>query len=229
MNVATRADRPGEHPAPPLWMNRWSRPVGRLLDHALYATDVVGASSVPRTGPVIFAANHISALDGPVLVGAAPRYMNVLVKQEMFTGFLGRVLQYSGQLPVNRAGDRRALQTAKAVLDAGRCVGILPEGTRGGGDVAAISAGVAWLALATGAPVVPVAVLGTRLTGERVGHIPQLRRRFTVDFGVPVPVVSEPGMTGRARMDAATETIRAALASHVSDAVTVSGMPLPAD
>nr|WP_229660015.1 lysophospholipid acyltransferase family protein [Tersicoccus solisilvae] len=210
-------------------MNRWSRPVGRFLDHALYATDVVGADTVPVTGPVIFAANHISALDGPVLVGAAPRFMNVLVKREMFTGFLGTVLHYSGQLPVNRAGDRRALQTAKAVLEAGRCVGILPEGTRGGGDVAAISGGVAWLALATGAPVVPVAVLGTRRTGERVGHIPRLRRRFTVHFGAPVPITTDAGLTGRARMEAATETIRVALASHVSAAVAASGVALPAD
>ncbi|MEH0108898.1 lysophospholipid acyltransferase family protein [Tersicoccus sp. MR15.9] len=210
-------------------MNRWSRPVGRFLDHALYATDVVGADTVPSTGAVIFAANHISALDGPVLVGAAPRYMNVLVKQEMFTGFLGRVLQYSGQLPVNRAGDRRALQTAKAVLDEGRCVGILPEGTRGGGDVAAISGGVAWLALATGAPVVPVAVLGTRHTGERTGHIPRLRRRFTVDFGVPNYIIAQPGLTGRKRMEVATELIREALATHVAEAVASSGMALPGD
>ncbi|OMH37208.1 glycerol acyltransferase [Tersicoccus sp. Bi-70] len=203
--------------------------MGRFLDHALYATDVVGASTVPADGPIIFAANHMSALDGPVLVGAAPRYMNVLVKKEMFTGFLGRVLHYSGQLPVNRAGDRRALQTAKAVLEAGRCVGILPEGTRGGGDVAAISGGVAWLALATGAPVVPVAVLGTRQTGERTSHIPRLRRRFTVDFGTPVAIVAERGLTGRARMEAATETIRAALATHVAEAVAASGMTLPLD
>lgn len=203
--------------------------MGRFLDHGLYATDVVGAADVPADGPIIFAANHISALDGPVLVGAAPRYMNVLVKNEMFTGVLGRVLEYSGQLPVNRAGDRRALQTAKAVLDAGRCVGILPEGTRGGGDVAAISGGVAWLALATGAPVVPVAVLGTRLTGERVGHVPRLRRRFTVHFGAPVPIVSVASLTGRARMEAATETIRAALANHVAEAVAASGMTLPGD
>ena len=99
------------------------------------------------TGPVIFAGNHISFLDGPVMFGASPRPMHILVKKEMFKGFLGRVLRASGQLPVDRAGDRAALQLSKAVLDAGRCVGILPEGTRGSGKAAGISNGVAWLAL----------------------------------------------------------------------------------
>ena len=67
------------------------------------------------------------------MFGASPRPMHILVKKEMFKGFLGRVLRASGQLPVDRSGDRAALQLSKDVLDAGRCVGILPEGTRGSG------------------------------------------------------------------------------------------------
>lgn len=78
------------------------------------------------------------------MFGAAPRPMHILVKQEMFSGFLGRVLTASGQLPVDRSGDRAALQRCKDVLDAGRCVGILPEerGERLGRD---INGGVAGL------------------------------------------------------------------------------------
>ena len=75
----------------------------RLPDHRH------GRSNVPAAGPVIFAGNHISYLDGPVMFGASPRPMHILVKQEMFKGFLGRVLKASGQLPVDRAGDRAAL------------------------------------------------------------------------------------------------------------------------
>ena len=66
--------------------------MGWLLDHVVYRTSVTGRSNVPAAGPVIFAGNHISFLDGPVMFGAAPRPMHILVKQEMFTGFLGRVL-----------------------------------------------------------------------------------------------------------------------------------------
>ncbi|BAS12938.1 1-acyl-sn-glycerol-3-phosphate acyltransferase [Arthrobacter sp. Hiyo8] len=116
---------------PARWTMVWSRPVGWLLDHVLYRTAITGRSNVPKSGPVIFAGNHISFLDGPVMFGAAPRAMHILVKKEMFKGFLGRVLRASGQISIDRSGDRSALQLGKKVLDAGRCVGILPEGTRG--------------------------------------------------------------------------------------------------
>ena len=93
---------------PACWTMAWSRPVGRLLNNAVYRTSVTGRSNVPAAGPVIFAGNHISFLDGPVMFGASPRPMHILVKKEMFKGFLGRVLRASGQLPVDRAGDRVA-------------------------------------------------------------------------------------------------------------------------
>lgn len=105
----------------------WSRPVGWFLDHVIYRTIVAGKSNVPAAGPVIFAANHISFLDGPVMYGASPRPMHILVKKEMFKGFLGSVLRGSGQIPVDRAGDRTALHVGRRLLDAGRCVGILPK------------------------------------------------------------------------------------------------------
>jgi 1-acyl-sn-glycerol-3-phosphate acyltransferase len=212
---------------PGRWTTIWSRPVGWLLDHVLYRTSVTGSSNVPATGPVIFAANHISFLDGPVMFGASPRAMHILVKQEMFAGFLGRVLQASGQLPVDRAGDRAALHRAKHVLDAGRCIGILPEGTRGSGEAAAINNGVAWLALNSRATVVPVAILGTRTGGEHVDAIPRLRRRLHVSFGGALNVSRRPGETGRVSMDRAGTEIRAALARHVQDSILRTGQPLP--
>lgn len=205
----------------------WSRPVGWILDHLVYRTTVTGRSNVPTGGPVIFAANHISFLDGPVMFGAAPRPMHILVKQEMFKGFLGRVLTASGQLPVDRRGDRAALQRCKDVLDAGRCVGILPEGTRGSGAAADINGGVAWLALNSGAPVVPVAVLGTRQGDEHLDFVPRPGRRFHVSFGSALTLAHRAGETGRASMDRAAQDIRAALAGHVQDTIELSGQPLP--
>ncbi|MDQ0664911.1 1-acyl-sn-glycerol-3-phosphate acyltransferase [Arthrobacter ulcerisalmonis] len=205
----------------------WSRPVGWILDHLVYRTTVTGRSNVPTGGPVIFAANHISFLDGPVMFGAAPRPMHILVKQEMFKGFLGRVLTASGQLPVDRRGDRAALQRCKEVLDAGRCVGILPEGTRGSGAAADINGGVAWLALNSGAPVVPVAILGTRRGDEHLDFVPRPGRRFHVSFGSALTLARRAGESGRASMDRAAQDIRTALAGHVQDAIQISGQPLP--
>ncbi len=177
---------------------------------------------------MIFAGNHISFLDGPVMFGASPRAMHILVKKEMFTGFLGRVLQASGQLPVDRTrrpGGPRS--RPRAVLDAGRCVGILPEGTRGSGEASAINNGVAWLALNSGATVVPVAILGTRTGGEHLDAVPRPRRRLHVSFGGALNVSRRPGETGRVSMDRAGTEIRAALARHVQDSIQRTGQPLP--
>ena len=212
---------------PGTWTMLWSRPVGWILDHVVYRTTVRGRGNVPAHGPVIFAGNHISFLDGPVMFGASPRPMHILVKKEMFTGFLGRVLKASGQLPVDRSGDRAALQLSKAALDAGRCVGILPEGTRGSGEAATINNGVAWLALNSAAVVVPVAILGTRVAGEHLDAVPRPGRRLHVSFGEAVSVSRRPGETGRVSMDRAGNEIRAALARHVQQTIQLSGQPLP--
>jgi 1-acyl-sn-glycerol-3-phosphate acyltransferase len=215
--------------APPRWKTRWSRPLGRLLDHGIYRTTVRGRENIPVDGPVVFAANHLSFLDGPVMVGAANRYMHVMVRHDMFKGILGRVLHASGQIPVNRAGDRAALQYAKAVLDRNDCIGILPEGTRGTGDAASVSSGVAWLALNSSAVVVPVAILGTRVGNEHRDKIPAPRRHLHVVFGEAMTIEREPGVSGRVSMDRATDAIRLRLAAHIAAAIAVTGQDLPAD
>ncbi|MEE2569563.1 lysophospholipid acyltransferase family protein [Pseudarthrobacter sp. J64] len=205
----------------------WSRGVGWILDHVVYRTTVTGRENVPVSGPVIFAANHISYLDGPVLFGAAPRKMHILVKQEMFKGFLGFVLRASGQLPVDRTGDRGVLHLSKEILDAGRCIGILPEGTRGGGTADAINNGVAWLALNSQAVVVPVAILGTRTGADHLDSLPRPGRRFHVYFGPAIGVGRQDGESGRVSMDRAAAEIRAALAGTVQQAIERSGQALP--
>ncbi|MHA7270314.1 lysophospholipid acyltransferase family protein [Arthrobacter sp. HLT1-20] len=215
--------------APPRWKTRWSRPLGRVLDHVVYKTTVHGRENIPTYGAVVFAANHLSYLDGPVMVGAANRYMHVMVRHDMFKGFLGWVLHASGQIPVNRAGDRAALQHAKAVLDRNDCVGILPEGTRGTGDAASMNSGVAWLALNSSAVVVPVAILGTRVEREHRDKIPAPRRHLHVVFGEAMTIEREPGVSGRVSMDRATDAIRLRLAAHIAAAVAVTGQDLPAD
>ncbi|WP_449372459.1 lysophospholipid acyltransferase family protein [Arthrobacter psychrolactophilus] len=215
--------------APPRWKALWSRPIGRFLDHVVYKTTVLGRENIPAQGAVVFAANHLSYLDGPVMVGASSRYMHVLVRHNMFRGVLGWVLHASGQIPVNREGDRAALQYSKAVLDRGDCIGILPEGTRGPGDAASMNSGVAWLALNSAAVVVPVAILGTRHSGEHRDKIPTPRRQLHVVFGEPLSITREPGVSGRVSMDRATEQIRLRLAAHIAASQAATGQDLPAD
>ncbi|MEE6272431.1 lysophospholipid acyltransferase family protein [Georgenia wangjunii] len=238
------------------WGPGWSRPVGWVLDHVYWSTTVTGAEHVPTEGPVIIASNHTGVVDGPVMHGAIPRGSHFLVKQEFFTSRIGFLMRWAGQIPVDRASGRAALVVAQKMLEEGRVVGIFPEGNRGRGDVASARAGVAWLAVRTGAPVVPAAILGTRPTGRKVGYVPPPRARLHVAFGAPIDVSvaaddggigagtgaddggGAPGTTGagrgaapngRAAMAAAVAAIRDGLADHVRDAVRVTGVKLPAD
>ena len=208
---------------------RWGRRIGRLLAFGVWRARVIGADHVPTSGPVLFAANHTGVVDGPVLAGATPRPVHVLVKQEAFTGVVGWFLTSLGQIPVDRTGGRTALTTALSVLRRGGVVGIFPEGNRGRGDASSAHAGIAWLALNGGAPVVPVAVLGTRRTGESVGHVPGFRRRLVIEFGEPLTLVREPGTSGRVALSEANEAIRVALSGLVTVAAARAGLPLPND
>jgi 1-acyl-sn-glycerol-3-phosphate acyltransferase len=203
--------------------------IGQFLAHGVWDADVTGADLVPADGPVILAANHTSVVDGPLVIGVAPRPVHMMVKEAVFVGPVGSVLRTAGHIPVDGTGGRPALVAAIAVLRRGDAVGIFPEGNRGRGDAAAAFGGVAWLAVNGAAPVVPVAVLGTRRTGEGVGHIPGLRRRVVVEFGEPMHLERRAGVSGREAIAHANEAIRTSLSVLVAGASRRTGIELPTD
>jgi 1-acyl-sn-glycerol-3-phosphate acyltransferase len=202
--------------------------VGRLLFGGLWPTRVHGAELLPSDGPVLLASNHLAFLDGPMLFAVAARSPRCLVKREMFASPLGFVLRSMRQIPVDRDGfDRAALATALEVLAGGDVVGVFPEGTRGRGDVGSVKQGIAWLALRSGAPVVPVACLGTRRTGESPKRLPPPRRRLDVVFGAPLRLAAAEGESGRDALRRAAAAVQTAMAEHVADAVRRTGQRLP--
>lgn len=183
---------------------------------AMYRVRLHGTHHVPAAGPALLAPNHTGFLDAPMLLGVSPRPVHALAKQELFTGPLGWLLRNVGQIPIDRHGpDRRAMMTALRVLEDGRVLGIFPEGTRGVGDFSELRSGLAWFAVRTGAPVVPLVFSGTEGRGRTLGGIPRLRSPIDVTFGPPIQV--EPGGRGRAALDAATEQIRAGLVAHLGE------------
>ncbi|MDR1427699.1 MAG: 1-acyl-sn-glycerol-3-phosphate acyltransferase [Bifidobacteriaceae bacterium] len=119
------------------------------------ATRVDGCQHIPRRGPAIVAANHSGLLDGPIIMGAAGRGVHFLIKEALSKGPLGLALRAAGQIPVWRGLGKRALEVGLEVLKDDRVVGIFPEGTRGQGRASSIHAGVGWLAVKSGAPVIP--------------------------------------------------------------------------
>lgn len=183
----------------------------------MYRLSVLGRASFPTSGPVVLVANHSGLLDGPLVAAVAPRTPHFLVKQEVYAGRLGRLLLRLGQIPVDRAtGDRRALASARTVLDAGGVVGVFPEGTRGTGEVAAVQQGAAWLALQTGAQVVPVACVGTRAAGRGVGSLPGPGARVVVAFAPPFALEVPSDVPGRERLRLASAQIHEHLREHVA-------------
>lgn len=132
--------------------------------HVYFRLSRVGREHIPATGPVIFAANHRSFLDPFVIATMARRPMYYVAKKELFSQRLqGWFLNSLGAFPIDRGhADEDAMGTARQILERGDCVLIFPEGTRvRPGALGRPKRGVGRLALETGAPVVPVAVIGT--------------------------------------------------------------------
>lgn len=200
------------------------RRIGAGLMRGLWKPRVLGAWRMPPSGPAILAVNHTHLVDGPMLLGTAPRPVHFLIKQEAFVGPLGPLLRGVGQLEVDRGGtDRAAVTGALSVLRSGGVLGIFPEGTRGGGDFTALRSGLAYFAVRSGAPVVPVAVFGTERRGRAVPALPPLRGRIDVVFGDPFAVGDGTGRRTRSALDEATERIQQRLSGHLSEARRLTG------
>ena len=184
-----------------------------LPTHLLFRPTVEGRENVPVTGPVILAANHLSILDSMVIPLLAPRPIAFLAKGEYFRrGRLTRPLFTAlAAVPVERGGHRAAqesLETALAVLAGGGAFGIHPEGSRSrDGRLYRGRTGVGWLALASRAPVVPVAVLGTERAMAVGARMPR-PARITVRFGAPMRFTGDPGAKARRTV---TDDIMAAI------------------
>ena len=163
--------------------------------HLLARTEIVGTENVPASGGAILASNHLSVLDSFYLPLMLDRPVTFAAKSEYFTGrrpsdrIVGAYLRATKQLSVDRAGARAAqemLDAALALLKDGALFGIYPEGTRSpDGRLYRGRTGIGWLALHSGVPVIPVAMIGT----ERI--LPPGRRlprpgRIKIRVGQPL-------------------------------------------
>jgi 1-acyl-sn-glycerol-3-phosphate acyltransferase len=186
---------------------------------AVYRPEISGVEDVPVSGPVILAANHQSFADQFFLPITARRQVFFFAKAEYFTtpGLRGRAMAAFfhgiGQLPVERGDVRSAaavIDVGVDVLAEGRALGIFPEGTRSpDGRLYKFRTGVARLALRSGAPVVPVGLVGTRDVqppDSRRWH----RRPVAVRFGPALHFghLSEQERSARVLREV-TETVRA--------------------
>ena len=142
-----------------------ARAVLQPFFHVWFRLERIGREHIPARGPLILAANHRSFLDPFVIAIMVRRPIYFVAKKELFLfhPVISWVLSSLGAFPIDRGGsDQDAMATAKAILERGDVVLMFPEGTRiRPGSLGRPRRGVGRLALETGAPVVPVAVIGT--------------------------------------------------------------------
>lgn len=190
-------------------LNGWWRfglaVVGPLV-RVVFRVRVTGAERVPADGPAVVAANHVSALDGVVLavvVGRDVRRMTrFIVGAEFFRKpQFGWALRLFRQIPIRRgAGDEGALGEAIGTVRSGALAGIFPEGRLNpdpDGGLQRGKTGVARIALAAKAPVVPVGIWGTQERWPRAGLTWRRPWRRTVGlaFGAPLTGEGDPAVT----------------------------------
>jgi 1-acyl-sn-glycerol-3-phosphate acyltransferase len=200
---------------------RASRVVAGPFLHALWRPEVTGLQHIPATGGAILASNHLSIVDSVFLPLMVSRPVTFAAKAEYFTGtrlvdkVTATYLRATNQLSVDRAGVRAAQDMLDAALErvkGGDLFGIYPEGTRSpDGKLYRGRTGTGWLALHSGVPVIPVAMIGT----DRVlppGHTVPRLHRIRVRIGEPLTfgAVAAQG-TGARQRRAVTDQVMAAI------------------
>jgi 1-acyl-sn-glycerol-3-phosphate acyltransferase len=163
------------------------KPIMRVV----YRIEVSGLENVPKDGPAIISANHLSFLDSffiPLVIKR--RKMTYLAKADYFKSWkTAWFFRSVGQIPCEREGGKKSQQSldiALEVLSEGKLLGIYPEGTRSpDGLLHRGRTGVARLALQAGVPVIPVGLVGTDLVQPKNRKFPRItgRIRVQVKFG----------------------------------------------
>lgn len=182
--------RSGE-PAPRLY--RVLHATVPLMLNAVWRPWTEGLEHVPDDGPAILASNHLSFIDSIFLPAMIERPVYFLGKSDYFTGWQRHFFEGVGVMPVYRQGGDAAeasLRMGEAILEGGHLLGVYPEGTRSpDGRLYRGRTGLVRLALRTGAPVVPVAMIGTDgvlPTGSRLPRV----RPVGIRVGQPLDVTA---------------------------------------
>jgi cytidylate kinase len=179
----------------------------KILLRTAFRLEVEGADNIPRHGGVIVAPNHRSLIDHPVIGAITSRQVWFMGKEELFRSKLAaKLLRALGAFPVRRGRpDRVSLQRCLELLSSGEVVGIYPEGTRRpDARFDEVEDGFAYIALKSGAPIVPIALSGTEAILPRGRKLPKFVK-IRVVVGEPFRLGSVgAGVLPRARIREAT-------------------------
>jgi 1-acyl-sn-glycerol-3-phosphate acyltransferase len=175
-----------------------------LLFRLLFRLRVEGREHVPPAGAVLAVSNHVSTVDPPIAGVSIGRQVWYMAKEELLrTPVLGPYLRSLGVFPVRRGeADRQSFRTSLEVLARGGVLLMFPEGTRSvDGRLRPPEPGAAFIALRTGAPVLPVAVIGTQRVMPKGARLPR-PAPVLVRIGPMIQVPKREGRIDRADLDA---------------------------
>lgn len=173
-----------------------AKPPVRTVMQAIWKPTISGTEHIPAGGPVILASNHLSYADTVILPAQIRRTVHFLGKSDIFTGrsplnpLVASIMRGLHVMPVDRSGgnaSRTAIEAGLSVLRDQKILGIYPEGTRSpDGRLHRGKTGVARFALATGAPIVPAAVIGAFEAHCGRRYLPRRAPRISVVLGEPI-------------------------------------------
>ncbi|HWI52735.1 MAG TPA: lysophospholipid acyltransferase family protein [Symbiobacteriaceae bacterium] len=197
-----------------MYLYGFARGLVKIAFGVIYRIEVQGLENVPETGGAIVCGNHFNGRD-PLIVGITmKRPISFMAKQELFQNKLfAWVIRGMGVFPVKRGQpDRAALKRSIDVLQSGTCFGIFPEGTRNKtGKLGKAEPGTAYLALKSGAPVIPVGISSSY----------KLFGRIIVKYGKPVNLEQyrDAKLTSEA-LEAVSDAIMSGIAAQLEPPAT---------
>jgi 1-acyl-sn-glycerol-3-phosphate acyltransferase len=168
-----------------------------------------GRYNLPRKGPYIIAANHLSWVDIPLIPAFVPGKVIFMAKEEAFHSKIGWLIRFLGAFPVKRGeGDRQAIRAADEQLKRQKVFMIFPEGTRSKTHTLAKGhAGVSMIALRGGVPIVPVAIWGSE------NGLKKFAAPITISFGEPLILKSRGTKITREDIQEGTDEIMRRIAA----------------
>jgi 1-acyl-sn-glycerol-3-phosphate acyltransferase len=201
------------------WFYRPGSAICGFLARVLWGARIKGVEHIPRSGPFILVSNHCSNLDPPILGWAignqVERVVHFMSKIEMRSWpVIGWLASQSGVIFVRRGeADRAAQRLATRALADGRPIALFPEGTRSrDGHLKSGKSGAAFLAMRSGAPLLPVGIAGTHRIFPGRSRFPH-PSRIVIRIGEPFSLGHVPaGRIDRAALTEGTERILAEIA-----------------
>ncbi len=195
-----------------LWY-RLGRTTARVFLPTFGRVEVVGRARVPEHGPLIVAANHQSFADPPLMVYAISRPLFFLAKRGLFKGpVVSSALRMWHAYPVNEDGQASdSLRWARTILSRDRALLVFPEGKRNPGAMGEGNDGLTYLALRSGAPILPVGITGTEKAPTLL-RIPFHFQRLKVVIGEAFHLPAVEGRVDRAELREMTLRIMTSIA-----------------